>query len=135
MRYLAIDHGQKRTGLAVCDASETVVSPHSVIETQNSGELLKRILSVIETEEIEAVIIGLPYNMDGSEGPRAKKVRTFAERLSENISIPVLFHDERLSSFGAEHLLAEAELTRKKKKKRLDAVAAAEILNAFLMKQ
>ena len=132
MRYLAIDHGQKRTGLAVSDASETLVSPHSVIETQNEDELLKRIISVVDEEKIEAVVIGLPFNMDGSEGPRAKKVRAFAKLLADRLRIPILFHDERLSSFEAEQLMVGMELTRKKKKKRLDAIAAAEILKGFL---
>lgn len=132
MRYLAIDHGQKRTGLAVSDASETLVSPHSVIETQSSVELLRRILPVIADEQIEAIVVGLPYNMDGSEGPRAKQVRRFADQLAEKVEIPILFYDERLSSFEAEGLMTEMELTRKKKKKRLDAIAAAAILRAFL---
>ena len=132
MRYLAIDHGQKRTGLAVSDASETLVSPHSVIETQNEEELLKRIISVIDEEKIEAVVIGLPFNMDGSEGLRAKKVRAFGKLLADKLKIQVLYHDERLSSFEAEQLVVDLELTRKKKKKRLDAIAAAEILKSFL---
>lgn len=132
MRYLAIDHGQKRTGLAVCDASETVVSPHSVIQTQSSTELLKQVLKVIQQEGIESLVIGLPFNMNDTEGPRAKEVRTFAKMLSEAAQIPVIFFDERLSSFEAEQLMVEMELTRKKKKKRLDAIAAAEILKGFL---
>ncbi len=132
MRYLAIDHGQKRTGLAVSDASETLVSPHSVIETRSSGELIKRVLSVIESEQIEAVVVGMPFNMDDTEGPRAVQVRQFAGALANHVSIPILFQDERLSSFGAEGLITDLELTRKKKKKRLDAIAAAEILKAFL---
>jgi putative Holliday junction resolvase len=135
MRYLAIDHGQKRTGLAVSDASETIVSPHSIIETQSPTELLRRILVVIDEEKIQAVVIGLPYNMDGTEGPRAQKVKEFAQLLSEKITIPILYHDERLSSFGAEQLMVGMELTRKKKKKRLDAIAAAEILKSFLDSQ
>ena len=132
MRYLAIDHGQKRTGLAVSDASETLVSPHSVIETQNSAELLNLIVSVIDDEGIEAVVVGLPFNMDGTEGPQSQKVRAFAKLLSDRIKTPILFHDERLSSFEAEQLIVDLELTRKKKKKRLDAIAAAEILKGFL---
>jgi putative Holliday junction resolvase len=132
MRYLAIDHGQKRTGLAICDASETLVSPHSVIETASERELLTRILAVIRQERIETVVIGLPFNMDDTEGPRAKKVRHFASLLNQHIACPILFHDERLSSFEAEHLSVGLELTRKKKKKRLDAIAAAAILNSFL---
>ena len=63
MRYLAIDHGQKRTGLAISDASETLVSPHAVIETSNQEELLRRILKVIDQEQIDAVVIGLPLNI------------------------------------------------------------------------
>ncbi|MHC4551202.1 MAG: Holliday junction resolvase RuvX [Planctomycetota bacterium] len=132
MRYLAIDHGQKRTGLAVSDASETLASPHSVIETQSSVELLRRVLLVIEDEKIQAVVLGLPYNMDGTEGPRAKQVREFGKILAEKIDIPIHFHDERLSSFEAEGLITDMQLTRKKKKKRLDAIAAAAILRAFL---
>ena len=132
MRYLAIDHGQKRTGLAVCDASETLVSPHSVIETQSPGELLRRVQAVIEQERIEAVVFGLPYNMDGSEGPRAGQVRQWAAMLAEKVTLPIFFHDERLSSFEAAGLMVGMDLTRKKKKKRLDAIAAAAILQAFL---
>lgn len=132
MRYLAIDHGQKRTGLAISDASETIVSPHSIIETQSSTELLRRIVAVVGEEQIEAVVIGLPYNMDGTEGPRAQKVKEFAQLLAARLTVPILFHDERLSSFGAEQLIISLELTRKKKKKRLDAIAAAEILKSFL---
>lgn len=132
MRYLAVDHGQKRTGLAISDASETLVSPHSVIQTQSSTELLRQILAVITEEQIEAVIMGMPYNMDGSEGPRAAQVRQFADLLAKEANIPILFHDERLSSFEAEGLIIDLELTRKKKKKRLDAIAAASILRAFL---
>jgi putative holliday junction resolvase len=133
MRYLAIDHGQKRTGLAVCDASETVVSPHSVIETSSQRELLRRVCSVIEAEHIETVVIGLPFNMDGTEGLRARQVRMFADYLGENVSVPIKLCDERLSSFEADQLAIGLDLTRKKKKKRLDAIAAAEILKAFLV--
>jgi len=132
MRYLAIDHGRKRTGLAICDAGETVVSPHSVIETKSNTELINRIISVVDQEAISTVVIGLPFNMDETEGPRAKEVRAFAAQIEERLRIPVVFYDERLSSFEAEQLIVDFELTRKKKKKRLDAIAAAEILKGFL---
>ena len=132
MRYLAIDHGQKRTGLAISDASETLVSPHAVIETANQQELVRQILQVIDAEKIETVVIGLPFNMDGTEGPRAKKVRQFSSFLETQTDCPVLLHDERLSSFEAECLSVDLELTRKKKKKRLDAIAAAAILRSFI---
>ena len=130
MRYLAIDYGTKRTGLAICDRAETIASPLAVIQGQK--ELLKKIAEVVETENIEAVVLGLPLNMTGSERSQTKLVLKFAEQLKDHLHIPVHLQDERLSSFSAEEKLASAKFTRGKKRKRLDAVAAAEILEAFL---
>jgi putative Holliday junction resolvase len=130
MRYLAIDFGNKRTGLAICDPDETIASPLLVIEGQK--DLVKKITDTVKSENVEAVVLGLPLNMDDSKGPQAERVIQFAEQLKNHLHIPIHFQDERLSTFGAEGKLAPAELTRKKKKKRLDAVAAAEILEAFL---
>ncbi len=130
MRYLAIDYGNKRTGLAICDAKETIVSPITVIHGQT--DLLKKIADIVDAENIEAIVLGLPLNMDDSQGPQAKLVLKFADRLKANVDIPIHFQDERLSTFGAEGKLAAADFTRGKKKKRLDAVAAAQILEAFL---
>ncbi len=130
MRYLAIDYGAKHTGLAVCDRNETIASPLTVIE--GSKTLLEKIVDIIKAENIEAVVLGLPLNMDDSQGPQAKIVFQFAEKLKLLIDVPIHFQDERLSSFSAEQKMASADFARKKKKKRLDAVAAAEILEAFL---
>ena len=130
MRYLAIDYGDKRTGLAICDPQETVVSPLQVIEGQK--KLVEKIADVIETESAQAIVIGLPLNMDGSAGPRAKLVQQFADRLKNQVNVPIFLQDERLTSFAAEQKIAPAGLTRKKKKKRIDAIAAAQILEAFL---
>src|SRR4030042_4114498 len=130
MRYLAIDFGDKRTGLAICDPAETIASPLAVIEGQK--ELIKKITDTVKIENVEAVILGLPLNMDDSKGPQAERVFHFAEQLKAHLQIPIHFQDERLSSFSAEEKLAPAEFTRKKKQKRLDAVAAAAILEAFL---
>ncbi len=130
MRYLAIDYGNKRTGLAICDAEERIVSPLTVIHGQK--DLLKKIADIIEVEKVEAVVLGLPLNMDDSQGPQAKLVLKFADQLKANVDIRLHLQDERLSTFGAEEKLAAADFTRGKKKKRLDAVAAAQILEAFL---
>ncbi len=130
MRYLAIDYGTKRTGLAVCDASETIASPYSVLQGQKN--LIQRIGRIVASENIEAVVLGLPLNMDGSEGPQAKRVRAFARQLESQIHLPIHLQDERLSSFGAEAKLGEIGLSKGKKRERLDAIAAAEILQAFL---
>ncbi len=130
MRYLAIDHGTKRTGLAICDSGETIASPLTVIHGKK--ELLKKIAEVVETENVEAVVLGLPLNMTGSESAQTKLVLKFAGQLKEYLHIPVHLQDERLSSFSAEEKLASAKFTKEKMRKRLDAVAAAEILQAFL---
>ncbi|MHC4758140.1 MAG: Holliday junction resolvase RuvX [Planctomycetota bacterium] len=130
MRYLAIDYGNKRTGLAVCDASETITSPLTVINSNKN--LIEKICQTVEKEDIKAIVLGLPLNMDNSKGPQARRTIAFSKELELQIDIPIHFQDERLSSFTAREKLAEAELTKKKKKKRLDAVAAAQILEAFL---
>jgi len=130
MRYLAIDYGAKRIGLAVCDAAETIASPYGVLHGQK--DLIQRIGRVVASENIEAVVLGLPLNMDDSEGPQAKKVRAFAKELQSHLRVPVYFQDERLSSFGAEQKLQEIGLSKAKRLERLDALAAAEILQAFL---
>jgi putative Holliday junction resolvase len=130
MRYLAIDYGRKRTGLAICDRDETIASPLAVIEGQK--QLLKKIAGIIKNENVGAVVLGLPLNMDGSVGGQCELVYQFAKQLKQQIDIGVHFQDERLSTFGAEGHLAAAGLTLEKKRKRLDAVAAAEILQAFL---
>jgi len=130
MRYLAIDYGTKRTGLAICDAAETIASPLKVLEGRKN--LVERIAGIIRSEKVEAVVLGLPLNMDGSEGHQAKLTREFAAGLKKSIDMPIHLHDERLSSFEAEQKLASIGLSRGKKAERLDAVAAAEILTAFL---
>jgi putative Holliday junction resolvase len=134
MRYLAIDYGLKRTGLAICDADEIICSPLEVID--NPKNLVERIVETIRSYQVEALVMGLPYNMDGTEGDQAKIVRAFTERLKSKIGdMPIHFQDERLSSFDAGSRLEAGDYTRGKKKKRLDAVAAAAILESFIEAQ
>ena len=130
LRYLAVDYGEKRTGIAVCDQSETIATP--IVVLQGQGSLAERIVKIIEEEHAQAILMGLPLNMDGTEGPMAKKVRNFAKHLSEKAQLEVEFFDERLSSFDAEQKLAGLEITRKTKKKHLDAIAAASFLQGFI---
>jgi len=129
---MAIDYGNKRIGLAICDASETLASPLAVIDARQKP--LEKIAELVTRENVGAIVVGLPLNMDDSQGSQAKITIAFAERLKKEVAVKVFFQDERLSSFAAEQKLARAELSRKKKRKHLDAVAAAEILEAFLQK-
>ncbi len=130
MKYLAIDYGNKRTGLALCDKNETIASPLTILTT--GKDLLQKIADIIRDESIDAIIVGLPINMDGSEGFQAKRVRQFAEQLEKQLNITIHFQDERLSTFGAQEKLEQTDLSKKKKGHRLDAVAAAQILQDFL---
>ena len=130
MRYLGIDYGQKRTGVAICDEQELIASPVTVIAGQR--DLISHIARIAEREQVGAIVVGLPLNMDGSEGKAAKVTRKFGADLTHALGIQVLFHDERLSSFDAEQKLIETDFSRKKKKKRIDAIAAASILQSFL---
>ena len=130
MRYLAIDFGDKRTGLAICDSAETLATPLAVISGQK--ELLKKIADIVSSENVEALVLGLPLSMDDSESTQTKHVLDFAEQLKKRFDIPIHLQDERLTTFAAERRLASGKLTRGKRKKRLDAVAAAAILEAFL---
>jgi len=130
MRYLAIDYGSRHTGLAVCDKNETLCSPLDVLD--NPNELSQKIADIVRAEDIEAVVVGLPINMDGSYGPQAQLALKFAARLKQYIDVPVHFQDERLSSFAAGEKFAGLDLNKKQKDKPLDAVAAAQILEAFL---
>jgi len=130
MRYLAIDFGERRTGLALCDREEIITSPLCVLVGQK--DLCQKIVHVIEQEKIEALVVGLPINMDNTEGFQAQRVKQFVGQLKKMVSIPIYLQDERLSSFSAKEKIADAGWTRQKKKKHLDAIAAADILATFL---
>lgn len=130
MRYLAIDYGAKRTGLAICDAEETMAFPFRVLHGQK--DLIERIEQIVDAERIDAIVLGLPLNMDGSKGPQTQQVLAFSERLKRHVRVPIHLQDERLSSFEAEQKLQTTGLSKAKQRERLDALAAAEILQAFL---
>lgn len=139
MRYLCIDLGDKRTGLAVGDAQTRLVSALSVLESPigvRGGEGLLDALSKAVDEQLGTgageLVVGLPLNMDDSEGPRAKMVRAFAARLGERVGRVVHFQDERLTSAAADWSMARSGMTRGEKKQKRDALAAAEILRDFL---
>jgi len=130
MKFLCIDLGDKRTGLAVCDSDEILASPLAVIEGQKN--LQDEIIKIAHQHQAEGLVFGLPLNMDGSEGERAVQARDFAEKIKSKTSLPVFFQDERLSSYSASQKLSRTGLTHKKKKDKIDAIAAAEILKEFI---
>ena len=130
MKFLCIDLGDKRTGLAVCDSDEILASPLTVLEGQKN--LQDEIVKIAQEHQAEGLVFGLALNMDGSEGERAVKIRDFAEKIKGKTDLPVFFQDERLSSFAAGQKLSRTGLTHKGKKYKIDAIAAAEILKEFI---
>ena len=131
MRYLGIDYGLKRTGLAVCDESETICTPLVVLNSADN--VFEKIRKIVDNEQVEAIVVGLPYNMDGSIGRQAKLTEQFGQELGNALpDKEILFQDERLSSFEAGEKLVGSDLTNKKKKKIKDAIAAAEILQSYI---
>lgn len=132
MRYLAIDFGDRRTGLAVGDDGSGIVSPLYVIDTRSPIERDRQLAIAVRDEQPDALVVGLPLNMDGSEGGVAKKMRQLAAAWGERFGLPVVMHDERLSSVAADEQMARSGLTRGQKKQRRDALAAAAILRRFL---
>ena len=137
MRTLAIDLGDRRVGLALSDAGGKLATPLEVISVRSADGAIARILAIIQQESVHRIVIGLPLNMDDTLGPAARSAIDWGKNLATKTRLPVIFIDERLSSFAAEQTLATQKragrkLTRKKKKESLDALAAADFLQAFL---
>jgi putative Holliday junction resolvase len=138
MRTLAIDLGTRRIGLAMSDEAGTLAGPYDVLDMGEGGTVaMEAIISIIRREAVGRVVVGVPLNMDETIGPGARKAFQWGRLLSDRDGVPVVFVDERLSSFAAEQTLIERKrqgekLTRKRKKEKLDALAAAGFLQEFL---
>lgn len=140
MRYLAIDLGDKRTGIATGDATTRIASPVAVLDipaAERQGQALmdaivRTIADFWTPRDPGELVVGLPINMDGTEGPAAKKARDIARVLSERTKRRVHLFDERLTSAEADWRMAQSGLTHAQKKARRDAIAAAAILEGFL---
>lgn len=132
-RYLGVDLGSKRIGLALSEPVAGIVSPLRVIPARATPqENARAILGVLDEYTVDAIVIGLPLNMDDTEGPQARLSRQVAEAIHQAGGPPVYLHDERLTSHAADRRLLDRGLTRKQKKARQDAVAAQILLQSFL---
>jgi putative holliday junction resolvase len=137
MLVLAIDPGQRRVGVALSDAGGRMAFPYQVLEVGGLEQAIGPLLRIIEREGAQQLVVGLPLNMDGTTGPAARRVIAWAQRLRQQAHLPLVFVDERLSSFEAEQQLARRrqageKLTRRRKKQQQDALAAAAILRTYL---
>ena len=129
-RVLGVDYGSKRIGLALSDLSGLIARPLAVVDGE--AELFTLLPRLVEEEEVETVVIGLPRNMDGSLGPKAREVLEFKARLEERTDLPVETWDERLTTVQAERALRDGGLSRGKRGRRVDKVAAQILLQSYL---
>ena len=124
---MCLDLGTKTIGIAVSDLSRTIASPLKLIERRKFAADADALLKLAAEKEVAAIVIGLPLNMDGSEGPRAQASRAYARNLAP-LGLPVLLWDERWSTASAERAMIDQDLSRGKRAERIDAAAAAVIL-------
>ena len=132
MRILSVDRGDVRTGLAVCDESETVASPVAVLTEYHPERLPRRIADEAKRLSVGHIVVGLPKNMDGTEGESAHKCRELADAISKLCPVPVSLYDERVTTVYAHNILSENNVRGKKRKNTVDAVSAVLILEDFI---
>ena len=132
MRIMALDIGEKRVGIAICDPEEHVASPVCVLPAQEVHANARSFRMQIEDWEPELLLCGLPYTLAGEEGPQAQRIREFAADVSKATDIPVEFADERLSSSQAKRSLREKGLSEKAMRGKVDMIAASLFLQAWL---
>jgi putative holliday junction resolvase len=131
-RLLGLDVGTKTIGMALSDVTRSIATPYDTIRRTKFTDDAKAIRKVLESNQVGAVVIGLPINLDGTEGPRAQSTRAFARSLAAQIDLPLLFWDERLSTAAVERHLIEADASRKRRAEVIDRMAAAYILQGAL---
>ena len=131
-RVLALDLGTKTIGLAVSDALHTIASPLETLKRTKFTKDAEALMQVVKHETIVALVLGLPLNMDGTEGPRAQSTRAFARNFAQHHELPLLLWDERLTTVAAERAMLDADLSRAKRAQSIDAVAAGLILQNVL---
>ena len=129
---IGLDLGTKTIGVAVSDTILSVATPIKTIKRKKFSTDADQLLEIISIKNCCGVVVGLPKNMDGSEGPRAQSTRAFARNFSAKTQLPITFWDERLSTVAAEKALLEADTTRKRRAEVINHVAAAYILQGFL---
>ena len=134
MRYLGLDLGTKTLGISLSDKSGIIASTYKTIKFENEDydSLINEISSIISEFEISTIVLGLPKNMDNSLGQASERSLNFKKKIEENLNVKVVMQDERMSSVEAHNIMLEGDLSRKKRKKYVDSVAANIILQRYL---
>lgn len=132
MKYLGMDLGTKTCGLAISDKMGIISSPYKVLRYNDLNTLIKEILTIIENEKVDELVLGLPKNMNNSLGFASERSLNFKSELEKYTKLPIHLIDERLSTMEAENILISSDTSRMKRKKIIDAYAASIILDTFL---
>ncbi len=134
MKYLGLDLGTRTLGVSISDLTHTIASTYKTIryEEENYEYLLQQLKQIIETEQIEKIVLGLPKNMNNTIGESAERCLNFKKQIEETLNIEVIMQDERLTTVEATNYMIEANMSRKKRKKKIDSLAANIILQAYL---
>ena len=131
-KILAVDYGDARTGIAISDLLCSIVGSTTVIHSRNSSKTLEEVVRLVIEHDVGKIVVGLPKNMDGTEGPRAELCRDFARRLELATGLEVALWDERRTTVEAHNILSQHNYHGKKRKETVDAVAASLILEGYL---
>lgn len=131
-RLMGLDLGEKTIGLAVCDPGLTVATPVETLRRTKFTADVQKLRLLAAERKVAGLVVGLPVNMDGSEGPRCQSVRQFAANLLEHLDLPIVFWDERLSTAAVTRTLLEADMSRKRRAEVVDKMAAAYILQGAI---
>jgi putative Holliday junction resolvase len=134
-RYLGIDYGEKRIGLALSDPTLIIAQAYKTLHFVSLKDLLQKIGNLVEELNINKIILGLPLSMKGSDSQKTKEVRVFGEKLSKTLTIPVIYFDERLSTVRAHQILKELGKKPSKSRQKVDQLAAQQILQTYLDKE
>ena len=132
MRIIALDIGDVRIGVAVSDLMRIIANPRETYVRKDEDSDIAYFIDLAKKEEADTFVVGLPINMDGTEGPRVEICRAFGEKLKEKSGLKVEYQDERLTTVTAERMLIEADVRREKRKQVIDKVAATIILESYL---
>ncbi len=132
MRYMGLDVGDRRIGVALSDESALIASPRETLERTGNKKDIAYLLELARREEVSEILVGMPWMLDGTSGPQADKVSRFVEALRASTEITITTWDERFSTVRAEQALIEADVSREKRRGVVDRVAAAIILQSYL---
>ncbi|MFW5982582.1 MAG: Holliday junction resolvase RuvX, partial [Candidatus Brocadiia bacterium] len=132
MRIMALDHGDRRVGVAISDPLEIAAHAVTTLESDDSDRIIDDVRELVEEKDAELVVVGLPINMNGTEGERARKARSFAKQLRRTLDVPVELTDERLSSAEAHRALSQQNVSMGERGRRVDQMAAQVILRRYM---